>query len=962
MVSEGTISLVGSALKIAGEQMQSHMILALDAGLSTALGTFFYMVSAMAAVFIVAIGGQYKHTFYLLISPAFFFWLVSSRVEINDVNWRFGNTRYESAKVFEAVGEVTSVNGNPLVQMGRSLQVPWFYAEWDRFTSGLMQLFIEQFKKLSANKTDLTFIGKVDRYVALFGLDIEDPQLKFFSNISLVNRCSRYFTLLQYLNSPTYRDSIAAGVAESMKQEVQRIETEAVLDGSTDTELQSWARQVGITLPVDRMLSCRDLWRINMEALRPEAEKVINQVVMNGLPPGLSAKEALDKLTAKFGKTNVGSSDLVEIVDADPDAAYQLMLNEIAARLLVRQFKQLDPVLATHGVDRHNPYSSQQEFDDQNAESAQAARGLSHIEEWTGKGDFISAALTLPYVQGLVLFFLSMMFPFFAMALVVPGKHGVFLQWLGLFVWAKSWDVGFTIVMLIDEILYELFPHGPPIQNSMVEDPAAVFKTVLQVDPIYHANMYYNLIAGLMGSVPLLTAVLVRKGSDDIIENVTAGFKKFAARLGSSMAGFQSNAQGNAYLARIAKNVYRSSQRSMAEALRDPEVQAGLLVGHLGFPAAQAALGEIGKNGLTAKVLAPFAGATAAQALAVAGAKIDFIFDRNIREETSSDTNIRYSWKAVQDKWYSHDGLEEPPSGSLLSLYQARINMNVAGGLNAAMNDSVKRALTAVAGGAAHAGTAATGVFGDPHVLNGLTRVGGAAAAAAGADYLTGGTPEQLHPNPALPEPLEFNPQGWQRRTKRRSRREEEVESDSAPTPLFVYHDELSDIGNQLAMEEAGVSGDLDAQIGAAFRNDAHGGSAGAHQDEPSPIGQALLGLGSSAGQRSGQQWSNSGRAVQEDEGDDESEGSFEPTALHNAPNTGVGLGARQRNRGDLARRQQGSSPYGVARSSSSSAQGGAFSVSRGPEQGGSCMSCSSPDRCAAAGVCLVHQTALRRG
>ena len=99
--------------------------------------------------------------------------------------------------------------------------------------------------------------------------------------------------------------------------------------------------------------------------------------------------------------------------------------------------------------------------------------------EYQYKGEYLTLVLSLPYIQGLVLFFLAWAFPFLAFTLLVPGKHLALLNWFAVWLWVKSWDVGFAVCMIMEDILFALLPNGPSMSDANMYNPGEAFKLVL---------------------------------------------------------------------------------------------------------------------------------------------------------------------------------------------------------------------------------------------------------------------------------------------------------------------------------------------------------------------------------------------------------------------------------------------------------------------------------------------------
>src|SRR5690606_34495843 len=112
-------------------------------------------------------------------------------------------------------------------------------------------------------------------------------------------------------------------------------------------------------------------------------------------------------------------------------------------------------------------------------------------DKYAERGEFVNAALSLPYFQGLGLMILSASYPFFAMLVIMPGRATGFFTWMGLWAWLKLWDLGFAVVMLIDNMLYAMFPKGPVIKEKDIENPGIAWAKLLEVDPNFSQANYY---------------------------------------------------------------------------------------------------------------------------------------------------------------------------------------------------------------------------------------------------------------------------------------------------------------------------------------------------------------------------------------------------------------------------------------------------------------------------------------
>lgn len=75
-------------------------------------------------------------------------------------------------------------------------------------------------------------------------------------------------------------------------------------------------------------------------------------------------------------------------------------------------------------------------------------------------GEIYSYAMMVPYIQGILLYFLAIAYPFACMMIVFPGWHKIFITWCTFWIWAKLWDVGFAFVLMIERSLWAMLGNS----------------------------------------------------------------------------------------------------------------------------------------------------------------------------------------------------------------------------------------------------------------------------------------------------------------------------------------------------------------------------------------------------------------------------------------------------------------------------------------------------------------------
>jgi hypothetical protein len=138
-------------------------------------------------------------------------------------------------------------------------------------------------------------------------------------------------------------------------------------------------------------------------------------------------------------------------------------------------------------------------------------------------------ASSVPYVEGIVTYLLLISFPFFALASLLPLRAGSIILWCGLWLWVKSWSVGYALVWLVRDLMWRLLPSAQTVlgtedlQSLDWNDTANIFLFVVSPEPILQLNGYYAAISIMTMSVPLVSAYFFQ-GASQLMRVVSTGF------------------------------------------------------------------------------------------------------------------------------------------------------------------------------------------------------------------------------------------------------------------------------------------------------------------------------------------------------------------------------------------------------------------------------------------------------
>lgn len=572
-----TATLVGAAMETAGHYGQAKFLDLVEGDAGKKLAGLFYLIAVIGALITSASGGSYRYTLYLLVGPPLFFFLVTQRADSQGASWKFGQEDYGVARRDEALADIVPT---------QNYRVSLFFRAWDKLVSDMIQGFIE-LTELTSRESNLNFIAKSDKVFGSLTANTNDPKLIEFVNATLVNHCTRYFHYKLFLSNPRIPEGRKTAVREALAS-MNGTHNKVIQLSTNHPGLKEWLQEVaGLN---EDALTCDEAWRVGIKAFRAvSAETFAGMVVkMGNFDRQTESQER--RIQGRFAAKTVGAPQSIEQGGED-EARMTAMINEIAARMLVKHLKTTNPDLAATSLTDlalpTAPGASQVDT----RETIRTMRYLTANDEYQYKGELIMGAVTMPYIQGAILYFLAVTFPFWAMMMVIPGRHTAMLLWMSLWLWAKMWDLGFAVVMMIDNVLHALLPHGQEMTNARVEDPNEALKIIFQTDPAYSAHNYYNLLSCCMLSIPFVCGFLVHKGGSDILEGVQGTFRDFPSRFGTTMAAFQRSMQSQHDASRVMKMREKAfADNAYAGMMTDSAVQQPLSA-YLAWSAIKGTLG-----------------------------------------------------------------------------------------------------------------------------------------------------------------------------------------------------------------------------------------------------------------------------------------------------------------------------------------------------------------------------------
>ena len=146
---------------------------------------------------------------------------------------------------------------------------------------------------------------------------------------------------------------------------------------------------------------------------------------------------------------------------------------------------------------------------DQRYAPAEQAKSYSeaNIRAYGSKGKFIelyNAAVMMPYLQGILAYFLIVSYPLACMLVILPGHYKGFFTWVSFFAWIKLWDVGFAMVHVVERSVWAMIGN----HSHMAATARTLIETAWRVggigaDPKYGADF----VGPIQGSSEAANAV-----------------------------------------------------------------------------------------------------------------------------------------------------------------------------------------------------------------------------------------------------------------------------------------------------------------------------------------------------------------------------------------------------------------------------------------------------------------------
>ncbi len=462
------------------------------------IASLFYLFAIAMAVGAVAIFGNYRQGVYLLIGPALYMYMVTTKVQTDGITAKVGNYEIPNSigKQTAFLKHIKAIGSN---EDPKTREVSLFYAAFDGIATEVIQKVVS-FLLNTDNQDHLRFVAR-ERALAYALMAIPDSG----AIPALVSRhqgeCSK--AIMNFISSGKDTKRLLGNKARS-HADVQKVKNiaekawgeETIVLGGEDNQIKRFLigmkkekgfENVSISDPSEDLpTTCEQMWQWIGTSLVLYAQKNLKPDSYKG-----SQEQETHEPKAR------AYDDVREALGSGGDGDPEVVLASYIYKNIM-------------GQTTHSALNSQM-FSNSPFNSKDFKTTFKDMPGSEARGGYFGMkyfATTIPYLQGLMLYMLTIAFPFFAILLVIPGKAMSFIMWCSLWVWVKSWDIGFALVNVIRDILWHMLKYRTNTYENIVDwsDPSSIFGIILNNNPLATENTYWEIISFLTVSVPFLTA------------------------------------------------------------------------------------------------------------------------------------------------------------------------------------------------------------------------------------------------------------------------------------------------------------------------------------------------------------------------------------------------------------------------------------------------------------------------
>jgi hypothetical protein len=202
-------------------------------------------------------------------------------------------------------------------------------------------------------------------------------------------------------------------------------------------------------------INCRNYLMFAIAAFRWESGQIYNQF-MKLAPPGMSPQHLAYNLLYGWNVRKTGPNGDKHLT---PEEQEHFIKDLIFVHLVRNEMALARPALAQSQL-HPNIISTRM--------SSDGAEGhLRFIAIKNKSSEFYQWALMIPHMQGILLYYLAVGYPFACLMMIMPGMHKTLFTWMSFWAWAKLWDLGFAMVMALERSVWAMLGSNSNISKAL---------------------------------------------------------------------------------------------------------------------------------------------------------------------------------------------------------------------------------------------------------------------------------------------------------------------------------------------------------------------------------------------------------------------------------------------------------------------------------------------------------------
>lgn len=555
--------LISAAMESIGYKAQNQVLTQLEDTFEE-VGGLIYLGVIFSVILTAGLMGSYAPVLWLLIGPPMFIYLsgvdiggVNNRLSSSGPDWKFGPFK-DSANLKQ---QAMRTDDSPS-------EVAYFFHKYNEIISELYQELINKITSEDV-RVPLLFMTKQRIMEELFAMDMRDGSALELSAIFL-KQCS---------TEMNYARTVAAGRRDpelrkqpeytTAKNEYCRLYP---VPNKKITSIHMEDTLTTLDPPHQRgePVSCAKIWvwlrQLTVKDVASQTETVLSGAF------GPEARTAVIGINALINETIDGVADKITSVRPDDQNveddcpagsgdsqikgitsqgnSFETLAQIMSGMLIKKQqvsgrgqthFQKILGSDAAGIVQTENNIAGGTKVNVGGSE-AQLKRIKANEYSTARKYETFNFLMLAPYFQGALLYVLSILYPFFALMVLVPGKANAFFTWMALWAWVKSWDVGWAIVMVTDKILWEIMPHATyyDMRESGNFTPVNLMEMNFSGDFTYSISLYWTIVSVLITSVPIITAEVILGAKKGLSSAFLGGLSDISTRLSGAAESFVS--------------------------------------------------------------------------------------------------------------------------------------------------------------------------------------------------------------------------------------------------------------------------------------------------------------------------------------------------------------------------------------------------------------------------------------